>query len=294
MLRPRRSAGWLALNRVDETIMVFVGDGTLIGWIVTDTGAMFFLPGKSSADITDSYLRQVVAQITSGATFAQEFYDDIDEALLTIEPRSHRHHAGRSVLVSRPLALARVCVGVDLKGVAMPHQGYGALATMAMKDNVLVTEPSPSPYIQRETCGFQSVQVPVRLGDVSMDDDGLAAYWTLSGTTIAARYTPVSSDPEAKSDDQPYVTVAPSSEPVQVLMLVDPRAKVHATTGLLPVKDIAIPNTMIAGRARKHGIPDAGRARSDASRPGRDAVTSGNQGRAGVGSSLRATSGCPR
>lgn len=238
--------GWVALNRVDETIMVFLQDGTLVGWIVTETGTMTFMPGKSESDITDPFQQQVMQQITANPTVAQQFYDDVDEALLTIEPRSHRQHVSRSVLVSRPLALARVCLGVQLKGVPMPHQGYAALATMTMTGNVLATEPAPSPYIQRETCAFEQVQLPVRLGDVSMDDDGLAAYWTISGTTISAQYVLVSSDPEAQSDDQPYITVAPASAVVEALLLIDPRAKVHATTGVLPVKDITIPNQLFA------------------------------------------------
>lgn len=239
--------GWIALDRVDETILLFIQDGTLIGWIAADTGAITYLPGHSRADITDPFLVQVVDQVAAPGV-AQTFYDDVDQALLTIQPRAHRHHVSRSVLESSPIAIGRASLSLQLKGMPAPHQGYTALATMALNGTTLATEPAPSPYFQRETCGFENTGVPVRLGDVSMDDDGLVAFWTIEDSTIAASYQLVSTDPEAGPDDEPSVTVTgnPAATPRQVLLLFDPRAKVHATTGLLPVVEAGVANAMFA------------------------------------------------
>ncbi len=242
--------GWVALNRVDENVMIFTQGGTLIGWIPAGGGDMAYLPGKSAADITDPFLQQVVTQAQAASS---TFYSDINTALLTIEPRSHRQHAGRSVLESRPLALARASLQLQLSAAPSPHQGYEAIATMQLENGQNpATGPSPSPYIVRENCGFTGVDFPVRLGDVSMDDDGLVLYWSLASGTIGDNYILVSADAEAGPGQEPTLslTCAPDAAPVHTLLLLDPRAPVNATSGILPVKNITVPPAMYADAVR--------------------------------------------
>jgi len=242
--------GWVALNRIDENVMIFTADGTLVGWIPDGGGAMTYLPGRSAADLMDPFLLQVVNQAeTSGSTF----FDDIDTALLTIEPRSHRQHASRSILESRPLAIARTSLQLQLAGIPAPHQGYEALATMSLLDDGNpATGPAPSPFIVREDCAFTAVNFPVSLGDVSMDDDGLVLYWPVDSGTIASSYTLVGADAEAGPNLQPTLPLqcAPWAAATQVLLLLDPRAPVHVTSRILPVKDITIPPAMYADAVR--------------------------------------------
>ncbi|MEM7428023.1 MAG: hypothetical protein AAF441_18170 [Pseudomonadota bacterium] len=235
--------GWLALNRVNENIMVFEQDGTLVGWVPDGGGSMVYQPDKSAADITDPWLTQVVTQIEAASN---SFYDDVNTALLTIEPLSHRTMAARSVLESRPLAIARFSMALELKGTPSPHQGFEALATMTTTGESPDTGTAPDIFVVREDCGFPSVDMPIRLGDVSMDDDGLVLYWTISDSTIASSYTLVGSAAEKASGDEPTVslTSAPGTAATQVLMLMDPRSPVHLTSGLLPVKGLSVPPTM--------------------------------------------------
>lgn len=242
--------GWLALNRVDENILVFNADGSLVGWIsINDTNKTLTPAPGSNAAINDPFLQQVVTQIESNS---KSFFDDIDTALLTIEPRSHQQHTAKSVLVSRPLALARVSLKLETLGTPAPHQGYEWLVTT----NLNTPDPhcpnltgTASPFYERETCGFTKVEFPLRLGDVSMDNDGLAAYWHLSNAkgnwTLNGNYLMVSSDPSNNSANCPEPTINltcdPSAPATQVLLLFDPRAPVHATSGILPVKAIDLP-----------------------------------------------------
>ncbi len=233
--------GWLVLNYVDETVMIFAEDGTLIGWVPDDGGPIFYLPGRSASDIQDPFLQQVVAQLE----IANTFYDDVANALLTIEPRAHRQHVSRSVLESRPLALARASIELQLYGVPAPHQGYEALATMTLDvSGNPVTGPAPSPFVERETCGFTQVEFPIRLGDVSMDDDGLVAYWSITNNTISSNYTLVSTDADIASEPTISILSDPAAPITQVLVLMDPRAPIHITSGVLPVKAISIPATL--------------------------------------------------
>ena len=238
--------GWVALNRLDENIMIFLQDGALLGWVPARGGKMTYLPDKSAADITDPYLKQVVEQIQNPAS---TFFEDINTALLTIEPGSHRTRAGRSILESRPLALARAALQLQLSGAPSPHQGYESYGVMKLDGaNNPLTGPAPSPYIIREDCGFTGVHFPLRPGDVSMDDDGLVLYWTLKDDTIAQKYTLVEAEDEADPDIK--LPCGPNTPPTRVLLLLDPRAPVHISSGILPVKEISIPPQMYAEAVR--------------------------------------------
>jgi hypothetical protein len=242
--------GWVMLNRVDETLLFFAKDGTLLGWVPTQGSSILVpWPPKSSASTIDPLLMQVIdrAQAAPG-----KMYDDIATALLTIEPRAHRQHRASSVLFSRPLALACATLGLEVLGVPAPHQGYEWLATAPLDENQNATTSSycpvqaadgvtpASPFPQRETCDFEAVTFPVRLGDVSMDDDGLVAYWTVDPSDkIAQSYCLV--DPATGEEPTLGMTVDPAAPATCVLLLLDPRAPVHAVSGILPTKVIDIP-----------------------------------------------------
>ena len=228
--------GWLTLNRIDETIMVFPADGSLVGWIPADGGSMTYMPGKSKSDITDSYLSQVVTQLEKSGN---NFYDDINTALLTIEPHGHQQLTARSVLESRPLAIARVDMQLQLSGAPSPHQGYQVLGL-----DMDSTDSANPPYLEREDCGFTAVDFPVRLGDVSMDNDGLVLYWQVSSQAIGDTYQVVSED--STNPASISLTAQGATSIAQALLLFDPRAPVHLSSGILPVEQAVIPPAMFA------------------------------------------------
>lgn len=279
--------GWIALNHVDATILVFQRDGTLVGGISTATGEVVAGPGVGLVAITDPFLTQVVTQIQGDAG---QWFDDVADALLTIEPHAHRQLSARATLVSRPLALARVSLRMELLGTPAPHQGYEWLATATLDDyDDPVTEtwcPLPandaigaaitpaSPFARRETCGWTAVGWPIRLGDVSVDDDGLVAYWPIDGTgTVAPAYQLPGSGPAGDgaakksaggtggetgekvgggtgAEPTLSLTCDPAAPAIQVLTLLDPRAPVHATSGILPTGAISIPAEIYAPALR--------------------------------------------
>lgn len=239
--------GWVALNRVNATVLIYDGDGTLLGWTPAEGGNVTYLPGKSAADVTDPWLSQALAQIGAGGS---RFFADVNTALLTIEPRSASSVMPSAVLESRPLALARVAFSLELDGVPAPHQGYEVLATCELDpDSGLPVEDAGSPpFTACESLGFENVLMPVRLGDVSMDDDGLVLYWPITDDAIAAEYDLVGSPAEQQTGDEPalLLSAAPNAAPQQALMLFDPRAPVHVTGGIIPVRSLTIPPDMVA------------------------------------------------
>ena len=233
--------GWLVLNRVDETIMVFAQDGTLVGWVPAAGGTMTYMEGKSEGDLSDPYLSQVATQLQASKS---TFFERITEALLTINPQDHRQHANQSVLASRPLALTRARLQLELLGTPTPHQGYAGLGVQSLDNNNNPTLVPGTPYIDRPDCDFTAVEFPVRLGEVGMDDDGLLGYWTTSNQTISAGCTFVGEGTAAAPAIN--LTSAGDGSTAEVLLLMDPRAPVHANPGILPIKDIKIPPNMYA------------------------------------------------
>lgn len=254
--------GWVMLNRVDESLMFFAKSGALLGWVPTTDGpAVCWPPNQAFPPADGSLLTQVIQQAQASGDAARKMYDDIATALLTIEPRAHRQHWASSVLFSRPLALACATLQLEVLGGPAPHQGYEWLATTPITDDgVPPTDPycpvqadntvtPASPFLQRETCKFEEVTFPVRLGDVSMDDDGLVAYWTLAtDNSIASSYCLV--DPATGDEPTLPMTVDPAAAPTSVLLLLDPRAPVHAVSGILPTKIIDIPPEMFTAAVK--------------------------------------------
>lgn len=244
--------GWIALNRIDNLILFFNADGSIYGSVDQDGT---FKQIASGTPVVNAFLLAVKNTISGNASQAQQFYSDIDNTLLSIEPFSHRHASARSVLISRPLAITQASLNLELLGTPSGHQGYEWLESLNPNNDTLLVETDDycpvtdtkmiSPFIKRETCGFTDVQVPVYLGDVSMSNDGLLLYWNISSTTSGSNlpaYTLVSNESGASKPVNLTCNPDPKKNPDStVLMLHDPRAPIHLTSALLPVKQITIP-----------------------------------------------------
>jgi hypothetical protein len=101
--------------------------------------------------------------------------------------------------------------------------------------------------------GLESVNFPVRLGEHGQLNDGLCGYWIeqdnhfvgdvfhpVHGVDSDARHPRIRIPIDDRLDDYP-LQLQLNGPSLTVSMLVDPRGSVHATTGILPTKSIAIP-----------------------------------------------------
>lgn len=246
--------GWIMLDRVDANILFFAATGELLGWVGwvdskhldSDSKHLKWqpMPGAAALNATMQALQ------TEFCTKAG-YFDDIATALLTIEPHSHRQHRAASVLMSRPLAICAASLRLQLKGTPAPHQGYASLVEAVETNGFAaptVLDPSQTcNLMQRETCDFEKVQVPIRLGDVSMEDDGLIAWWPADANSLpTTAWNLVDSCPAPLP-----LTPDPTTAATQVLLLLDPRACVHASSGILPVKSITLPPELYAEALKK-------------------------------------------
>jgi hypothetical protein len=98
----------------------------------------------------------------------------------------------------------------------------------------------------RSDAGLRDVLFPLRLGEHHRLDDGLLAFWTETpgpgGPDLDELLrTPVTVADEGEPDEETLLLLTPDAPAVTLTMLVDPRAAVHATTGVLPTKVLRIP-----------------------------------------------------
>jgi hypothetical protein len=227
------------------------------------------LPNTPGNTHLKNFVNGVYAKIASDGNldYLQAMLAAIDRSVTTIDPSRAKQHQGLSVLVGRPLALTRASLKLELDGLPALDQSWTAF-------NKTIDENNPLPYEKRETAGFTKVKFPVQIGDLSKINDGLIGYFTTdkadaNPTDYGTFYAPaiahtdhlgkgveapgfnhlqltpsfgVKTGPGTLNDiDYEKVTSQTAENSQYLTMLVDPRAAIHATTGILPTKSIEIP-----------------------------------------------------
>ncbi len=158
---------------------------------------------------------------------------------------------------SKPLAILEATIDLQLAGDGEINKSWPAL-------NYDLSHAGRS---DRE---FRQVKFPIKLGEFNNLDDGLVAYWTLSADPLpdqawsSERLSEKACFPQSDVSDSQYIDAADfdpqqvnyidqnesqgianltqsiNDEPIKLLMLIDPEARVHATTGILPGQDLTL------------------------------------------------------
>jgi hypothetical protein len=238
--------GWVISNHLDNSLMIFDQAGTHLGALQTfaddQTQKVQWVPAPHQTgqplppapdQIKNPHLKAFINGFQNKETSQNfnAFRSAIERVLLTIEPSTYRQHSPLTVLMGRPLALTQASVQLQYKG----------------KLAIDLTENSFLQYIQGKgfiSQDFDQIQVPVRLGDLSLVNDGLVGYFKASDAINASTF-----QAEDETDSLLLSTADPQS--TRLLMLVDPRAKIHATSGVLPIKSIEIPPDQYADALKK-------------------------------------------
>lgn len=240
--------GWLLANNLDNSIMVFEQSGdSLCSLGPGDSQAAILRhpPGPKGgqafdlAEITNPFLRTLVnhllQQTMADGGFLQDFITVIDSSLDNIDPENHAQHANIALLMSRPVAVTRGCLKLELAGLpAINHD-------MNVFRNDLVRN-------SRQSEAFTEVDIPIRLGEYNQLNDGLVGYWVedqegFRGDKFYAPQSNAVQNPHIVSRGQEKFNLNKSlSEAADFLtLLVDPRGKIHATTGVFPTSVIELP-----------------------------------------------------
>lgn len=226
--------GWLLPDFLNNALLIYDNQGKAAGSI-TKKGEWEKAPGHVTQLIIDGPLKTVVNELTRHAPpFIEDFLETLEANLENITPESHTHHNELALLMGTPLALVRATVGFELKGLAAVNQSWNSFRQDMGRT-------------YRDTDNFTRVKFPIRLGAFQQLNDGLAGYWLehqgKPGDTFYAPHVPNKANPGIRSfaEAPHHLSLSLDDKPAILWMLVDPRASVHATTGILPVKSINLP-----------------------------------------------------
>ena len=240
--------GWLLPNNLDGSLMVYDSGGTPLGFLDEDAHWQP-MPGAAAppvGEIVNPYLRRMVAYLkTRGSDFLGHFLLALEDALEHIDPEGFARHPELALLMGRPIALARVAIGLELKGRPAVHQGWNHFR-MDLRRPV------------RDTDDFTRVDLPIRLGEFSRFNDGLVGYWieAREGIERSPFYSPQAergggTGIVTHADDPSPLDLTIEDPPLGLSVLLDPRGTIHATSGILPTKSIGIPPDQYAAALKK-------------------------------------------
>jgi hypothetical protein len=246
--------GWLIANHLDQGLLLFAPDGTSLGELrLGPTNPIKEGPTPRQVQwqppLHDATVDSVAAvavrspQLGAFVLAAQKREEAdfrallaaIDSTLWTTEPLGTSTDQHLSVLVGRPLALVRLRVEFALDGPPLTSCDWPAQARATAEAASLPP--------------FADSRFSIRLGSLATREDGVIGYFTGEDYSV---FNSVAA-PELKRDyvqeigplgeaGGNYLALPFDGHTSQLItVLADPRAAIHATTGLFPVTAYAIP-----------------------------------------------------
>lgn len=267
---------WLLHNYLDGSIACYDNTGAMLGavWIVTNPQQQQVVhwtpaPGSSYAKIGDltadpdlNHLGSMLQSLQEiGPAAFNSLLETLDNAALTISDGQTTADKGMTLLAGRPIAMARLRLQFQLQGNVVTDPSWRFTFT-----------PQPNPVT-----GWT---FNVRLGESGQLSDGLVGYYY--GSDYSRFYAANVPDNIAAPDYLlPIDTGASIALPFDgttaafVTVLMDPRSVVHATTGILPVIHIAIPQNFVGAAFANIDLTfQVGPLLTDSLLPSSDAVDS--------------------
>lgn len=250
--------GWVVPNHLENSLFFYQADGAAVGSFGVEHNVLRYRThagnldnpsdelsvdiGATGSPIVNPHLANFLWYI-NGKTpaFLADMMTAIANSNQFIDPANYAQNATLSVLVGRPLALTRAILGIETEGNLLPL----SQAESQWSEDV---NAGRSNYIDRMTtsaANLGAVTFPIRLGDLANLDDGLVGFLIEGSAPIYDTfYSPSAVEGQGNGVAVPLADTLEKTlneTPDCLTLLVDPRANVHATVGVLPVEELGIP-----------------------------------------------------
>lgn len=253
--------GWLLTNTFDQSVMFYDAQGKALGYFKAEEWreAIDSDHAMSIDDIPNPHLKRVANyveySIGEDKQFIEHFIATINDAMANIQPEDSAYK-GAALLIGKPVAVVRASLNLELSGKPAVNQDWNVFRSDMAKN-------------KRSSDAFTRVQFPVRLGEYGQLNDGLVGYWlekkekdgTISFTTeqqdeegniVSAEgskfYSPQSNYIDSATIESRYLSDGAinfyqslDDAPQTVTLLMHAQGSIHATVGILPNKEITIP-----------------------------------------------------
>ena len=238
--------GWVIPNHLDNALMLYAAHGKPLGELALSGERVLWTPAPLGAFTLDTPLKivfgdqpQDLARFAEGlynggdGSFLKPFLKTVNDALSFSLPAQFAETAQHVVLSGQPLVLARASLALELAAPAACNQSWDCFG------NTLLNNAAP------DDGGLPKVRFPLVLGALNQLDDTLVGYWIDPQQADDYRHFQAPYAETAQGGITPpqqgVLTLTADAQPQEVVMLMDPRGSVHASTGILPVKTIDIP-----------------------------------------------------
>ncbi|HEX4832097.1 MAG TPA: hypothetical protein VH478_13520 [Trebonia sp.] len=255
--------GWIVPNHLDVSLAFYDAGGSPVGSFGLEHGASTYRtragnlanPGDDlDADLGPvaaprvnphvARLMRFVARQPAG--FLAALMAAIEGSDQFINPASATQDASLAVLVGRPLAIVRTAQSLATAGGVLPASQASTTKADALSAAVAGKWYDYGDRSARTTAGLGQVSIPVRLGELTDVDDGLVAFLPEEAGDAPYSVVYAAAGPAAGASG----VLRPGPDTVELTlngpartftMIVDPRAPVHVTTGILPTVSMQVP-----------------------------------------------------
>jgi hypothetical protein len=255
--------GWILPNHLENTLFFYDADGSPIGSFGIEHGTLQYRtrPGNL-ANMGDMLALDIgepgTPLVNPHAAAFMWYLDGRDAAFLAdlmttilasepfISPSGAAQSQSLSVLIGRPLAIGRAVIGLETRGGLLPLSQADTSSADPFPQAVAQQAFDYSARQAIAAANLGDVLFPVRLGDLANVDDGLVGF-LIEGDGSApysTLYAPAAPPGATNGVERPTpetLQLTLNDDPVVVTFLLDPRAAIHATTGVLPVAGLEIP-----------------------------------------------------
>ena len=243
--------GWLVPNWLDRALAIYNTAGTALGELTlsADDTSVLWTPAPGGAYQPSARIETVFADqnrhlrdfalavyADGHAAFLAPFFAVVRDSLDFTLPAAFRENVETAVLAGQPLALARAGLSLEVPAGTASSQSWDSFEARVFHN-------APP-----DDAGLSGVRFPVRLGGPHRLDDSLVGFWVQqdAATDWLKFYAPgtIASQGGVQPPAQDTITLSPqprSDTSVVLTLLLDPRGSVHATSGVLPAEQIAIP-----------------------------------------------------
>ncbi|MDQ0896366.1 MULTISPECIES: hypothetical protein [unclassified Paenibacillus] len=243
--------GWILPNHLDRGLLIYSPEGKVLGEIrISGSGQEMSARWELAPDVfyrdlnhlKDTYrvLGDYLIGITSaGGSALLAFMQTIDETLWMIDPKGRSFSQTVAVYLGRPLALVRSKVFWELDTPDLP-----------------VIDPKNDFNADRDRHPYYRLELPMGIGNAEMTEDGVLGYYEgedyskfyavhayTGPDRESSPYIQVIGQPDPQdSNVESYLRIGLYQQKKYITMLLDPCAKAHIYSGLLPVKRLELPD----------------------------------------------------
>lgn len=243
--------GWVVANHIDQSLLLFLPDGSNAGEIMLMAGTqgthVQWTPAPNSnvnsLGEVSSRSKQLGAFVTALTTKSPAAFDAfmkvIDSTLWTVDPLGPNTNQDLSFFIGHPLALVAFTLQLTLNGQPQKSEDWPYPVNET---------PSNANIPELGACIFD-----VRLGDQASREDGVVGYFEEENyNQFNCVVAPDPSDNflqqigPLNSDNGNYLHLTfGDANPKYITVLADPRASIHAFTGILPIKEVQLPTVFV-------------------------------------------------